>query len=196
MISNAGYALFGTIEESEEKLSRAQFDANFFGTLWVIQAALPHLRQQRGGHVLVTSSIAGIITFPTAGVYNATKWAVEGLAETLAAEVGEFGIKVTLIEPGGYAHRLAQRVGEHRAPTAGIRRFAGAAEGGEVLLGSSPIRGDGGLDPPGGGFERTSTASHSGQCRAGRCETGLCKPSGGLGDLGIGLESAQGHDPR
>ncbi len=103
VISNAGYALFGTIEESEEKLSRAQFDANFFGTLWVIQAALPHLRQQRGGHVLVTSSIAGIITIPTAGVYNATKWAVEGLAETLAAEVGEFGIKVTLIEPGGYA---------------------------------------------------------------------------------------------
>lgn len=103
VVSNAGYGLFGTIEESGEPSARAQFDTNFFGTLWVVQAALPHLRQQRDGHILVTSSIAGIITFPTAGVYNASKWAVEGLTETLASEVGEFGIKVTLIEPGGYA---------------------------------------------------------------------------------------------
>jgi NADP-dependent 3-hydroxy acid dehydrogenase YdfG len=103
VVSNAGYALFGTIEESDEADSRAQFDVNFFGTLWVIQAVLPQLRKQGGGHILVTSSVAGIITFPTAGVYNATKWAVEGLTETLASEVDTFGIKVTLIEPGGYA---------------------------------------------------------------------------------------------
>ncbi|MGH6617542.1 SDR family NAD(P)-dependent oxidoreductase [Sphingomonas sp.] len=103
VVSNAGYALFGAIEESDEAQSRAQFDANLFGTLWVIQAAVPHLRAQGSGHILVTSSVAGIITFPTAGVYNASKWAVEGLTETLASEVAEFGIKVTLIEPGGYA---------------------------------------------------------------------------------------------
>jgi len=103
VVSNAGYALFGTVEESDEAQSRAQFDVNFFGTLWVIQAVLPQLRKQGGGHILVTSSVAGVITFPTAGVYNATKWAVEGLAETLASEVDMFGIKVTLIEPGGYA---------------------------------------------------------------------------------------------
>ncbi|TPN31288.1 SDR family NAD(P)-dependent oxidoreductase [Mesorhizobium sp. B2-3-3] len=103
VVSNAGYALFGTVEESEEALARAQFDVNFFGTLWVIQAVLPQLRKQGGGHILVTSSVAGVITFPTAGVYNATKWAVEGLTETLASEVGTFDIKVTLIEPGGYA---------------------------------------------------------------------------------------------
>ncbi|SCX65877.1 SDR family NAD(P)-dependent oxidoreductase [Variovorax sp. EL159] len=102
VVSNAGYALFGTIEESSEPQARAQFDTNLFGTLWVIQAALPHLRAQGRGHVLVTSSVAGVITFPTAGVYNATKWAVEGLTETLASEVGAFGIKVTLVEPGGY----------------------------------------------------------------------------------------------
>ncbi len=102
VIINAGYAVFGTIEETGEDNARAQFDANFFGTLWVIQAAVPHLRNQGGGHILITSSLAGIITFPTAGVYNASKWAVEGLGETLASEVAEFGIKVTLIEPGGY----------------------------------------------------------------------------------------------
>lgn len=103
VVSNAGYALFGTVEESDEGDSRAQFETNFFGTLWVIQAVLPHLRAQGSGHILVTSSLAGIITFPTAGVYNATKWAVEGLTETLAQEVADLGIRVTLVEPGGYA---------------------------------------------------------------------------------------------
>lgn len=103
VVSNAGYALFGTIEESDEVDSRAQFETNFFGTLWVIQAVLPHLRAQGAGHILVTSSLAGIITFPTAGVYNATKWAVEGLTETLSQEVADLGIRVTLVEPGGYA---------------------------------------------------------------------------------------------
>ncbi len=102
VVSNAGFGLFGTIEETEEAQAREQFDVNLFGTLWVIQAALPHLRRQGGGRILVTSSIAGVITFPTAGVYNATKWAVEGLTETLASEVASFGVKVTLIEPGGY----------------------------------------------------------------------------------------------
>ena len=103
VVANAGYGLFGAVEEASEAESRAQFDTNLFGTLWVVQAALPHLRSRRGGHILATSSLAGVITFPTAGVYNATKWAVEGLLQTLAAEVAEFGIKVTLVEPGGYA---------------------------------------------------------------------------------------------
>ncbi|MDQ0469461.1 SDR family NAD(P)-dependent oxidoreductase [Labrys wisconsinensis] len=102
VVGNAGYAVFGTIEETDGDSARAQFDTNFFGTLWVVQAVLPYLRKQGGGHILITSSLAGIITFPTAGIYNATKWAVEGLGETLAAEVAAFGIKVTLIEPGGY----------------------------------------------------------------------------------------------
>ena len=101
-VSNAGYAFFGTVEETDEDNARAQFDTNFFGTLWVVRAVLPHMREQGGGHILITSSLAGIITFPTAGVYNATKWAVEGLGETLASEVEDFGIKVTMIEPGGY----------------------------------------------------------------------------------------------
>lgn len=103
VVSNAGYALFGAIEESNERDSRAQFETNFFGTLWVVQAVLPHLRAQGSGRILVTSSLAGIITFPTAGVYNATKWAVEGLIETLSQEVADLGIHVTLVEPGGYA---------------------------------------------------------------------------------------------
>ncbi|MEQ5843650.1 SDR family NAD(P)-dependent oxidoreductase [Paraburkholderia acidicola] len=102
VLHNAGYGLFGAVEETEEAAARAQMDTNFFGALWVIQAALPLLRAQGSGHILAVSSLSGIITFPTASVYGASKWAVEGLCETLAKEVSDFGIKVTLIEPGGY----------------------------------------------------------------------------------------------
>ena len=116
LVSNAGYGLFGTIEETDETQARAQFDVNLFGTLWVVQAALPHLRRQGSGHVIVTSSIAGIITFPTAGVYNATKWAVEGLIETLASEVAGFGIRVTLVEPGGYDTDWRGNSASHTTP--------------------------------------------------------------------------------
>lgn len=80
VINNAGYGLFGTIEEVSEAQARAQIDTNLFGALWVTQAA-----------------------FPTVGLYHASKWGLEGFSQALAAEVGGFGIKVTLIEPGGYA---------------------------------------------------------------------------------------------
>ena len=79
------------------------FDANYFGTLRVIQAALPLLRQQGSGHILGVSSTLGIVAMPLIGFYCASKWAVEALHESLAQEVKDFGIKVTLIEPGAYA---------------------------------------------------------------------------------------------
>jgi NAD(P)-dependent dehydrogenase (short-subunit alcohol dehydrogenase family) len=136
VVSNAGYAIFGAIEETDEENARAQFDTNFFGTLWVVQAALPYLRRQGGGHILITSSLAGIITFPTAGIYNASKWAVEGLGETLAAEVAEFGIKVTLIEPGGYDTDWRGNSSTHLMPMAeydGLRSRMKAASGSRKL---------------------------------------------------------------
>ena len=136
VVSNAGFGLFGTIEETAETQARAQFDVNLFGTLWVVQAALPHLRRQGGGRVLVTSSIAGVITFPTAGVYNATKWAVEGLTETLASEVAGFGIKVTLIEPGGYDTDWRGASAAHTTPIAAydpLRQAMKAASVGRKL---------------------------------------------------------------
>jgi NAD(P)-dependent dehydrogenase (short-subunit alcohol dehydrogenase family) len=103
VLNNAGYALVGTTEEASEADVRAVFDANYFGTLRVIQAALPLLRQQGSGHILGVSSTLGIIAMPLIGFYSATKWAVEALHESLAQEVKPFGIKVTLIEPGAYA---------------------------------------------------------------------------------------------
>jgi NAD(P)-dependent dehydrogenase (short-subunit alcohol dehydrogenase family) len=103
ILNNAGYSLVGTIEEASETDVRAVFDANFFGMLRVIQAALPLLRKQGSGHILSVSSTLGIAAMPLIGFYCSTKWAIEGLHESLAQEVKDFGIKVTLIEPGAYA---------------------------------------------------------------------------------------------
>ncbi len=102
VINNAGYGLFGAVEEVGEQETKDIFEANVFGTLWVTQAALPILRAQKSGHIIQLSSVLGVWTLPTLGIYNATKFAVEGLSEALASEVKEFGINVTLIEPNGY----------------------------------------------------------------------------------------------
>jgi NAD(P)-dependent dehydrogenase (short-subunit alcohol dehydrogenase family) len=103
VINNAGYGLFGTIEEVSEAQARAQIETNLFGVLWVTQAALPIMRAQRAGHIIQVSSIGGVNAFPTVGLYHASKWGLEGFSQSLAAEVSGFGIKVTLIEPSGYA---------------------------------------------------------------------------------------------
>jgi NAD(P)-dependent dehydrogenase (short-subunit alcohol dehydrogenase family) len=97
----------GAVEEASEADVRAVFDTNFFGTLRVIQAALPLLRQQGSGHILGVSSGLGIVVMPLIGFYCASKWAVEALHESLAQEVKGFGIKVTLLESGAYATDFA-----------------------------------------------------------------------------------------
>jgi NAD(P)-dependent dehydrogenase (short-subunit alcohol dehydrogenase family) len=103
IINNAGYGLFGAIEEVSEAEARAQIEANLFGALWVTQAALPYLRSQGSGHILLVSSLGGIGAFPLLGLYNASKWGLEGFSEALSQEVMPFGIKVTIIEPGGFS---------------------------------------------------------------------------------------------
>ncbi len=92
----------GAIEELEAEQVKANFDTNVFGTLSVVQAALPILRAQGSGHFLTVSSIGGIIGFPTGGSYTASKFVVEAMSEALAGEVAAFGIKVTIIEPGHF----------------------------------------------------------------------------------------------
>jgi NAD(P)-dependent dehydrogenase (short-subunit alcohol dehydrogenase family) len=103
LINNAGYGLFGSIEETNEKEAREQLETNFFGLLWLTQAVLPVMRQQGYGHIIQLSSALGLVTLPVLGLYNASKFAVEGLSETLATEVKRFGINVTLVEPNGFA---------------------------------------------------------------------------------------------
>jgi NAD(P)-dependent dehydrogenase (short-subunit alcohol dehydrogenase family) len=103
VINNAGFGLFGAIEETTEQQARAQMETNFFGLLWVTQAVVPVMREQRSGHIIQVSSVLGLITLPVLGLYNASKYAVNGLSETLATEVKGFGIKVSLIEPNGFS---------------------------------------------------------------------------------------------
>ncbi|MGN9907591.1 SDR family NAD(P)-dependent oxidoreductase [Phytohabitans sp. LJ34] len=116
VVNNAGYGLFGMIEESTEQQARAQIETNVFGPLWVTQAALPFMRAQGHGHLLQISSIGGIAAFPTLGLYNASKWALEGMSEALAQEVGPLGIKVTIVEPGPYGTDWAGDSAAHTAP--------------------------------------------------------------------------------
>lgn len=103
VVNNAGYGHFGMVEEVSEREARAQIETNLFGALWVTQAALPFLREQGSGHIVQVSSIGGISAFPTVGMYHASKWGLEGFSQALAQEVGEFGIHVTLVEPGGFS---------------------------------------------------------------------------------------------
>ncbi|WP_312334782.1 SDR family NAD(P)-dependent oxidoreductase [Sphingobacterium sp.] len=103
LINNAGFGLFGTTEETSEQQARDQMETNFFGSLWVAQAVLPIMREQKSGHIIQVSSFLGLTTLPLLGLYNASKFAIEGLIETIGSETAHLGIKTTLIEPNGFA---------------------------------------------------------------------------------------------
>ena len=103
VVNNAGYGLFGMVEEVTEEQARRQIDTNLLGPLWVTQAALPVLRDQRHGHIIQVSSVGGVFALPGLGLYHASKWGLEGMTSSLAMEVASFGIKVTLVEPAGFA---------------------------------------------------------------------------------------------
>jgi NAD(P)-dependent dehydrogenase (short-subunit alcohol dehydrogenase family) len=113
VVNNAGYGHFGFVEELSESDARDQMETNYFGALWVTQAALPVLRAQGSGHILQVSSIGGISAFPLVGAYHASKWALEGMSQALAQEVAGFGVHVTLIEPGGFATDWAGSSAKH-----------------------------------------------------------------------------------
>jgi NAD(P)-dependent dehydrogenase (short-subunit alcohol dehydrogenase family) len=116
VVNNAGYGHFGFIEEITESEARAQLETNLFGALWITQAALPFLREQGSGHIVQVSSIGGISAFPLVGIYHASKWALEGFSQALAQEVAGFGVKVTLVEPGGFSTDWAGSSSSTSAP--------------------------------------------------------------------------------
>ncbi len=100
LANNAGYGLLGAEEEATAKEIEAIYATNVFGLLKVMRAVLPHMRRQRSGHILNFSSIGGYLGYPGWGVYGSTKFAVEGISESLATEVEPFGIRVTIVQPG------------------------------------------------------------------------------------------------
>ena len=102
VINNAGNMVLGMIEEFSEDEVRSQMETNFYGAIWICQAAMPYLRTQGSGHIIQISSIGGLITGPMSGIYSASKFALEGFSEALAQEAAHFGVKVSIVEPGGY----------------------------------------------------------------------------------------------
>ena len=118
VVNNAGYGLFGAIEELSEQQARDQIETNLFGPLWVTQAALPIMREQGSGHIIQVSSIGGVNAFPMVGLYHASKWGLEGFSQSLAHEVADLGIKVTLVEPIGYPTDWAGPSSVHAEPIA------------------------------------------------------------------------------
>lgn len=137
LVNNAGYGLAGAVEETTEAEARALFEANFFGPLRLTQRALPLLRAQGRGHVVQISSHGGFKAFAGFGLYNASKFALEGFSEALAQEVAPLGIRVSIVEPGpfrtGFAggrFRLAEKELAAYAGTAGaFRQRMAAADG-------------------------------------------------------------------
>ncbi|MGZ5564671.1 MAG: oxidoreductase [Chthoniobacterales bacterium] len=128
LVNNAGIGYFGAVEESEEDEVRRMFEINFFGLSRLIHATLPGMRKRRKGFIVNFSSIGGLFSFPVTGYYHATKYAVEGLSESLWQEVEPLGIKVMLVEPSGFrtdwagrsANESKRRI-EDYAPVAGPR---------------------------------------------------------------------------
>ncbi|MFI9409709.1 SDR family NAD(P)-dependent oxidoreductase [Nocardia gamkensis] len=102
IVNNAGYGLVGAVEELTEAQIREQMETNFFGALWVSQAAVPHLRAQGSGHIVQISTVGAVGSLPLFGLYNASKWALEGFSAALADELRPFGIRVTLAQLGGF----------------------------------------------------------------------------------------------
>lgn len=115
LVNNAGIGYFGAVEESEEDEVRRMFEINFFGLSKMIQEVLPHMRKQRSGHIINIASIGGLVGFPAVGFYNATKFAVDGLSESLAKETALLGIKVTIVAPSGFRTDWAGRSAKNSA---------------------------------------------------------------------------------
>jgi NAD(P)-dependent dehydrogenase (short-subunit alcohol dehydrogenase family) len=109
LVNNAGYGHEGTVEESPLEDMRRQFEVNVFGAVAMIQAVLPFMRTRRSGHIVNITSMGGIITFPGIAFYHGSKFALEGISESLGKEVKGFGIAVTAVEPGGFRTDWAGR---------------------------------------------------------------------------------------
>jgi len=101
VFNNAGYGLIGPLEAHTEEQVRAQFDTNFFGTVWVIQEFIPYFKNKKAGLFINTTSLCGLTSNPQSAIYNASKWAMQGLAESMSYDLAQFGIGIKNVAPGG-----------------------------------------------------------------------------------------------
>ncbi|MDE1176572.1 MAG: oxidoreductase [Edaphobacter sp.] len=137
LVNNAGYGVFGAVEEVSEDELRPMFETNVFGLLSVTRTFLPQLRKQRSGHILNLSSIGGVVAGAGMGLYQGTKFAVEGISEALAQEIAPLGIKLTIIEPGPFrtdflgrsGSEAATKIDDYETTAANARRYMSAQDG-------------------------------------------------------------------
>jgi NAD(P)-dependent dehydrogenase (short-subunit alcohol dehydrogenase family) len=160
LVNNAGYGYLAAVEEGEEDQIRAMFETNFFGLVALTNAVLPGMRKRRSGHIANFSSIGGLVSFAATGYYHATKYAVEGLSESLSIELAPLGIKVLIVEPGPFRTDWAGRsllesrtVIDDYDSTAGERRRqsreqSGKQQGDPVRAGEAIIEAVGSENPP------------------------------------------------
>jgi NAD(P)-dependent dehydrogenase (short-subunit alcohol dehydrogenase family) len=128
VVSNAGYGLVGAAEEVSDEQIADQIDTNLYGSIQLVRAALPHLRNQRHGRIIQISSMGGQIALPGASIYHATKWGIEGFLESVRQEIAGFGIEITIIEPGstrtnfgGHSMAVATPMSAYDEPLAAMR---------------------------------------------------------------------------
>ncbi|GAA2409609.1 oxidoreductase [Actinomadura vinacea] len=159
LVNNAGYGLLGAVEEVSEEEIRHQMDTNFTGPLRLVRALLPHFRERGRGHVVNISSIAGFTGQPGLGVYNASKFALEGLSEALRIELGPLGIGVTIVEPGAFrtgwagtglkhAERRVPGYGAVDAIRGGLEHLDGAQQGDPRRAAAAIIQAVEAAEPP------------------------------------------------
>jgi NAD(P)-dependent dehydrogenase (short-subunit alcohol dehydrogenase family) len=140
VVNNAGYGSIGSIEEIADAEIRRQFEVNVFGPINLLKAVLPHLRAQKSGRIINISSVSGLVGSPAFGVYNGSKFALEGLGEALAAEVGPLGIHVTNVEPGPIRTKWAgasatmtpTRIADYEATTGAGMKWLASIEGNQA----------------------------------------------------------------
>ncbi|MFB7512356.1 oxidoreductase [Streptomyces sp. NPDC056144] len=136
VVNNAGYGLVGAVEEISDQAARDLFDVNVFGVLNTLRATLPTLRAQRSGHVLNIGSVGGFATAPAVGLYGASKFAVEGITEALHGELAPVGVRVTIVEPGGFRTDFLSGTSMRVAPASIPDYEAGAGPVREALAGN------------------------------------------------------------
>ncbi|MFJ8214304.1 oxidoreductase [Streptomyces sp. NPDC096033] len=140
VVNNAGYGLVGAIEEISDGAARELFDVNVFGVLNTLRATLPTLRSQRSGHVLNIGSVGGFATAPAVGLYGASKFALEGISEALHGELAPLGIRVTIIEPGGFRTDFLNSSSIRVEPAAIADYVAGAGPVREALAANDGLQ--------------------------------------------------------